>query len=776
VPGLDSEFLRPLDPAARTAGWQSAALEAETPFLGPLEMPTEEAEAETGGATADAFVHDADGRAYFTTFPRLGDLTVRKATILSPRTFENLIDHMLASDSKNFVVDAHGDPDGLHMHLGRGTAVSATGTALFMLDGIEHIRTMMRLAEDNTSIWARASDAELDSWRRIVDAMHTKQWRRIKGWPQQAPRVDTVAAARSLITARLGAVADGLFPGGPRSRVDALVRKMTRLRAKGLREIQFRACNIGQRDGTLRDFRRFFGADHLCAPKVRSGFGTSSLTVSAHTAEALARRSLAQVYDMPGGRFVIVVKVDGHRFTATSAADTAAAASEWVAAHLMAKSRYRRGAFPIHFLEATPAAFALDPEYAAQVRCSTSFWESAVRGVAFETPIPEIPVSAFEEEQEEEHEEEQPEWAMEWADAPESEDEVPVEHDTPPMTPDIADAADKKDWPRLLDLAIRTGWHDEHKLTNLLFFGRYPELDRRKLDPARNAGDRALAEEWKRILRTEVRPVIQKVSEDSTLAVRGHFVAERDPDFAGEPGERFIKLVDWAAAEVRLDPGFLAAVLLAEVGSAAPYLSSAKITSFRTGTDDLFDQRAQLWDNVVAFTKVRFDAQTTTNINEHGRTVRTVNFRSGKDAVLATGVYLAWARIKLGRAMSRAGGNFDDLPAPTRFLLMRVAMAAGHGGIGLDGSLIRFKTKNGKRVPVRPGEAGGVLLGVARTVERVLAGEDVLVRNWEPRKNPTDDSRITHRNATILAAQALHLGDWFFRTPPSGVQPEIEEA
>jgi len=54
-----------------------------------------------------------------------------------------------------------------------------------------------------------------------------------------------------------------------------------------------------------------------------------------------------------------------------------------------------------------------------------------------------------------------------------------------------------------------------------------------------------------------------------------------------------------------------------------------------------------------------------------------------------------------------------------------------------------------------------------------LKGEDILVRNWEPRKDPTNDSHVTHRNATILASQAIHLGEWFFRTPPQGVQPEV---
>jgi V8-like Glu-specific endopeptidase len=378
------------------------------------------------------------------------------------------------------------------------------------------------------------------------------------------------------------------------------------------------------------------------------------------------------------------------------------------------------------------------------------------------------------------------EWAMEWAGEPseeplstsaseQSEEDVTQEYDTPPMTLAISDAVEKKDWPRVLELAMQVGWHDENQLTNLLFFSRHPELDRRPLDPRKNPADRKLADEWTQIRNKEVRPAIQKVAEDSALEVSGNFVAERDPELSGAQGEKFKEVVASAAREVDMDPGFLAAVLLAEVGGAATYLSSSEVRSFFTGTDDFFAQRAQLRANVPAFTQVHFDAtKKTTSINEHGREVTTIPYRTGKDAALATAVYLKWGEIKLRRAMQKKGQDFDALPAATRFALVRVAMAAGHGGISPDGELIRLKKKGGSLVAVKPGEAGGVLLGVASTLDRVLNGQDILVRGWEPRKDPTNDSHITHRNATILASQAIHLGDWFFRAPALGVQPELE--
>jgi hypothetical protein len=377
------------------------------------------------------------------------------------------------------------------------------------------------------------------------------------------------------------------------------------------------------------------------------------------------------------------------------------------------------------------------------------------------------------------------EWAMEWANdegegplstagAEESEGQTAPASGTPSMTQAISDAVEQKDWPRVLELAMRVGWHDENRLSNLLFFSRHPELARRQLDPKKNKQDQELAEEWNQILVREVKPAIQKAAEDSTLEVSGRLVAERDPELSGEKGEKFKKLVVWAAREVNIDPGFLAAVLLAEVGNASPYLSFGEVRSFFTGTDDFFAQRAQLRANVPAFAQVRFDdKKTITNINEHGRQVTSIPYKTGKDAALATAVYLKWGEIKLSRATRKNGRDFGALPAATRFVLVRIAMAAGHGGISPDGDLIRFKKRGNTLVQVQSGETGGILLGVARSLDRVLKGEDILVRNWEPRKDPTNDSHVTHRNATILASQAIHLGEWFFRSPAQGIQPEV---
>jgi hypothetical protein len=333
---------------------------------------------------ADAFVADNDGKKYFDTFPQLGNLIVQQVTILKPSNFENLRDRMLASSQKNFVIDAHGNPNGLSMPLASATRISATKNSLFFLTGIEYIRSLIRTAKESDTFWKRASGADLDRWRRIVEVLHSKIWQQmVARWPKITPQVPSVGAAKSIVRARLNALVDSLFPGNvanKQDRVDRLINKMLRLQAKRIREVQFRACNIGKDASSLYEFRKFFGADHLCAPDVRSGIGSVTPSIDRRAVDRLARNRRTQVFNIPSGRFAILINVLNGDFKAFCAADAQAAANEWVATHIMPNSRFRRGAFPIHFLKMQPPAFPLDSEYATHIKCRSSFWEGVVRG------------------------------------------------------------------------------------------------------------------------------------------------------------------------------------------------------------------------------------------------------------------------------------------------------------------------------------------------------------------------------------------------------------
>jgi hypothetical protein len=334
---------------------------------------------------ADAFVADSDAKKYFDTFPQLGNLTIQRVILLKPPNFENLMDLMLASNQKNFVIDAHGNSNGLTMPLASATRISATKTALFILTGIEYIQSLIRTAKESDTFWGRASGMDLAGWRRIVEVLHSKTWQQMVGpsWPTVTPRVSDVDAAKRIVQARLNSLVDSLFPGkfaNKQDRVNRLINKMLRLQAQGIREIQFRACNIGKDPNSLYEFRKFFGADHLCAPDVRSGMGPlRRFDISRGAVDRLARKRRTQVFNMPSGRLAILINVLNHEFEAFCAADVQAAVNEWVATHIMARSAYRRGAFPIHFLQTQPPAFPLNNDYAAHIKCRSSFWESVIR-------------------------------------------------------------------------------------------------------------------------------------------------------------------------------------------------------------------------------------------------------------------------------------------------------------------------------------------------------------------------------------------------------------
>jgi len=329
---------------------------------------------------------------------------------------------------------------------------------------------------------------------------------------------------------------------------------------------------------------------------------------------------------------------------------------------------------------------------------------------------------------------------------------------------EVEQALKAKHWARALDVAIEAGQRDENALTNLVFFAQNPGLPRGPLDP--KAKDFAKQrDQWNLILKEEVRPARQRASTDYELEVQGSLVAERDPEFVGARGKQFRELVEWAAELADLNPGFLAAVLLAERDKASDYLNPGEISSFFTGADDFLAKSARMAANVPAFSQVHFDRnRRLVDTNEAGRQVTTILFRSGKDAALATAVYLKDGEIKLRKGAAANGGDFDAFPVPVRLALTRIAMAAGHGGIENDGHLGWCKRVGRKWLPSKAGTPGAQRVGVAARLEQVLKGEDIFVRGWEPRKFP-DTAQITARNATILTAQSLHLSDWVFGRP-----------
>lgn len=315
---------------------------------------------------------------------------------------------------------------------------------------------------------------------------------------------------------------------------------------------------------------------------------------------------------------------------------------------------------------------------------------------------------------------------------PEAEEETAGEAEEGVVTERITEALDRKDWPVALQVAIKEGWRDENKLTNLVFFARHPDLGGRPLKP-KDPEDAKLIEQWVKVHDNEVWPAIRKAAKNDTLAVDGALAADGQTKFWGKSGKRFKTLVERAAKQVDINPGLLASTLLAEEPDRRHYLTNEKVSSYRIGVDDFYKERERIRRRVPAYRKIGWDERQTPVVHLNDarkpREVATIFFDSGPDALLASAVYLKYGETLLREWAAQRGEDFHKLPIEIRFALTRIAFA---GGVGT--------AKN--------------------RLERVLDGGDILVR-----KNLPSKIYQTDRNATIRTAQALHLSEWIFRVP-----------
>jgi len=326
-------------------------------------------------------------------------------------------------------------------------------------------------------------------------------------------------------------------------------------------------------------------------------------------------------------------------------------------------------------------------------------------------------------------------WLREALDAAAAEDTPKTTFDPAAPSKEIASALDAKNWSLALSLAIREGLRDENDLTNLIFFAKHPELPREKLD-AKNAKFKQLSAEWARTRDGDVWKAIQTASENPTLVVRGSEVADHDRFFWGTNGRKLKRLVENAAKEVDLNTGLLGAILMAETRSPLSYLSSEKVSSYFIGVDDFYEARAALAAKVPAYKKVKWDKNQTPRVHLNDaikpREVKTIDFDSGPDGLLATAVYVKLREVRLREIAAELDGDFEALPVEVRFALTRMAMAGGTEG-------------------AKP------------FLKNALAGKDILIR-----KNIPVRIHELPRNATVRTAQAMHLSEWVFGVTTGG--------
>jgi hypothetical protein len=254
-----------------------------------------------------------------------------------------------------------------------------------------------------------------------------------------------------------------------------------------------------------------------------------------------------------------------------------------------------------------------------------------------------------------------------------------------------------------------------------------------------------LSAEWAKINNQEVWKAIMVSAENTDLVVSGREVTDHHRSFfRGKRGQSLKKLVEDAAREVALNPGLLGTIMMAETRRPLSYFSSEKVRSYHIGADDFYEGRAAIEARVPAYARVKWDKRQTPEVHYNDakkpRLIKTILFDSGRDAVLATAVYVKFREVRLREIAAELGGDFDSLPLPTRLALTRMGMAAGTAGAK----------------PYLENALKGVDIFVRRAI---------LVRAYQ-----------TQRNATVRTAQAMHLSDWVFgiKVEPAS-PPKVKE-
>src|SRR6266545_443231 len=220
--------------------------------------------------------------------------------------------------------------------------------------------------------------------------------------------------------------------------------------------------------------------------------------------------------------------------------------------------------------------------------------------------------------------------------------------------------------------------------------------------------------------------LLEKPASRPDLGVTAKQIGAYDWAFKKAGGTRFKQLVEWAAKEVDMNPGLVAENLLAEARRST-YFAKGVVSTYQVGADDFYEKRHDIAAKVAAYKKIHWDEaskRSHDNDAKKPRRIVTVDFNSGRDALLGSAVSLKHGEVVMRAATAAAGKDFDALPVDVRFALIRLAFNAGHGR-------------------------------ARKNLADVLNGREVLIRKSVKDAGP-------QRRATIHAARAMHLSSSVF--------------
>jgi hypothetical protein len=211
-------------------------------------------------------------------------------------------------------------------------------------------------------------------------------------------------------------------------------------------------------------------------------------------------------------------------------------------------------------------------------------------------------------------------------------------------------------------------------------------------------------------------------------------LASEDAKFDGPEGQKFKARIEDAAKKVQLDPGLLAAALLAEESRDTFTKSSGEENTFHIGADDFLEKMSAIQKEIPAANDLHV-TPVAVNTNEQSRRVQTGKFKAD-DAVLVDAVYLKFGELQVRKAFTALGSDFDTLTPELKFAFTRLAMNPGKDSV---------KTQVEKFLKTRD---------IADTAPGVLIRTGV----------KDQDARKPQSGATRVAAIGIHLSQKIFGT------------
>jgi hypothetical protein len=286
--------------------------------------------------------NDAD--AYFKLFPQLLDQSIDRRELIRPLTLQRLLELLAAAREKDFMIVCHGHSEALLIKLTKESKTNFGLDELKILDAAQSTQQELPDAGTDFSRWRRILrrlEIEMPAgWRDLDDGRAGQLRRAVEQW------LDNAADTLTL----------------PRARLNELVALAGRVQARGIDNIDFRGCDLGQKPSVLARFRRFFGAARMRAPQVTSFFG--SLPFGTHlNAKAVSERARdGTSYGEAPKRVAVSIKYAGYSAVLTGAAESEVAAVEWVAGHIGPFSKYSQKV-PVHWLQTDPPAWPRSDHY-----------------------------------------------------------------------------------------------------------------------------------------------------------------------------------------------------------------------------------------------------------------------------------------------------------------------------------------------------------------------------------------------------------------------------